>query len=225
MRKECIIVYKIYMDNLLLPVAPAKMILKVSNANKTMELISGGEINFLRTQGLSQLSFQFLIPQVNYPFAEYPEGFKTADSYINKLKELKAAKKTFNFNIYRTMPGGKVLFEDGFTVSLEEYTLTEDALNGTDITADVSLKVYPQQKALGYQTISKGESGSAIKIKTARASDKVTATTYTVKKGDTLWAICKAQLGDGSKYKAVAAENGIANPNRIYPGQIIKLEV
>lgn len=211
------------MDSLLLPIAPSKLTLKVSNTNKTMDLINGGEINFLRTPGLSQLSLQFVIPQVKYPFAQYPDGFQTADIYINKLKELKANKKTFKFNIYRTMPQGKVLFNDALTVSIEDYTLTENALDGFDITADVTLKVYPEENVIAYQTIKKAEGETVIKVEKARASDKETAATYTVKKGDCLWAICKAQLGDGSKFGEIAKLNGIANPNLIYPGQVIKL--
>lgn len=48
--------------------------------------------------------------------------------------------------------------------------------------------------------------------------------TYTVKEGDTLSKIAERELGSTSKYKQLAAINGIANPNRIYVGQIIKLE-
>ena len=46
---------------------------------------------------------------------------------------------------------------------------------------------------------------------------------YTVQRGDSLWSIAKKQLGDGTKYKEIARKNGIANPNRIYPGQVLKL--
>lgn len=42
---------------------------------------------------------------------------------------------------------------------------------------------------------------------------------YTVKKGDTLWAIAKKYLGKGSLYPKIAAWNNIKNPNLIYPGQ------
>ena len=44
-----------------------------------------------------------------------------------------------------------------------------------------------------------------------------------VEKGDNLWSICKTHLGDGSLYKAVAKDNGIPNPNLIYPNQKITL--
>ena len=40
---------------------------------------------------------------------------------------------------------------------------------------------------------------------------------YTVKKGDTLWAIAKQYLGSGTKYPQIASENNIKNPNLIYP--------
>ena len=52
---------------------------------------------------------------------------------------------------------------------------------------------------------------------------KTPAVTYTVKKGDCLWNIAKRELGDGAKYKEIAKKNGISDPNRIYPGQVLKL--
>ena len=48
--------------------------------------------------------------------------------------------------------------------------------------------------------------------------------TYTVKKGDTLSQIALTYLGSASKYKYLAQINGIANPNLIYVGQVIKLD-
>jgi hypothetical protein len=54
------------------------------------------------------------------------------------------------------------------------------------------------------------------------------ATTYTVKKGDTLWAISEKHLGNGGRYPEIFAKNKqpsgpLKNPNKIYPGQILKL--
>ena len=44
--------------------------------------------------------------------------------------------------------------------------------------------------------------------------------TYTVKSGDTLSAIAKKF---GTTYQKIASDNGIANPNLIYPGQVLKI--
>ena len=69
----------------------------------------------------------------------------------------------------------------------------------------------------------------------AQPNEKGPENIYEVKKGDTLWKICKDNLREANggkeptnaevmkKIAEVAKENGIANPDRIYPGQKIKL--
>lgn len=46
--------------------------------------------------------------------------------------------------------------------------------------------------------------------------------TYTVKSGDSLWAIAAKQLGDGSRYNEIKTMNGLTS-NTIYAGQTLKL--
>ena len=46
--------------------------------------------------------------------------------------------------------------------------------------------------------------------------------TYTVKAGDSLWAIAANQLGDGSRYNEIKTMNGLTS-NTIYAGQTLKL--
>lgn len=45
---------------------------------------------------------------------------------------------------------------------------------------------------------------------------------YTVKKGDTLWAIAQRYLGGGSKYKEIKTLNAL-NSDTIYPNQVLKI--
>ena len=47
--------------------------------------------------------------------------------------------------------------------------------------------------------------------------------TYKVVAGDYLWAIAKKTLGDGSKWKLIADENGLKSPYIIKPGQVLKI--
>ncbi len=50
------------------------------------------------------------------------------------------------------------------------------------------------------------------------------ASTYTVKAGDTLWDIAQSQLGNGSRYKEIMTLNGLTS-DIIQPGQVLKLPV
>ena len=49
------------------------------------------------------------------------------------------------------------------------------------------------------------------------------AHTYTIQKGDTLWAIAQKQLGAGKRVPAIVALNPGLNPAKLKPGQVIKL--
>ena len=47
--------------------------------------------------------------------------------------------------------------------------------------------------------------------------------TYTVVSGDTLWAISERFYGDGNHYMRIAEASGIANPDLIFPGQVLTI--
>lgn len=62
------------------------------------------------------------------------------------------------------------------------------------------------------------------KKQTTKKSTKNTSSkTYTVKRGDTLWAIAKKYYGNGAKYTKIASANKIKNPNSIKIGQKLKI--
>ena len=46
---------------------------------------------------------------------------------------------------------------------------------------------------------------------------------YIVQRGDTLSAIAAKYLGSASKYNQIVQENGIKNPDLIFPGQVFKI--
>lgn len=54
-------------------------------------------------------------------------------------------------------------------------------------------------------------------------TDSITAATYEVAKGDSLWKIAVRAYGDGYKWVEIARENKITNPNFIYSGNILVL--
>lgn len=222
--------YKFYIDKVLLPVPPSKMTTKISNKNKTVTLINDGEVSILKSQGLTEISFDLLLPNVEYPFADYKSGkFKNAKYFLDKFEKLKSNKTAFQFIVSRELPKGKDLFSTNITVSLEDYSIIEDAKEGFDVTASIKLKQYKlfSTKVVQLQTTIAASSSSGVifipaKEETPPKVNTSTIPPYTVKSGDCLWNICKRFLGDGSKYSQIAKLNNISNPNLIYPGQVIR---
>lgn len=214
--------YYFYMGSVLLPIAPEKFSLKIKNANKTMTLINEGEVNFLKEAGLTELEFDVLIPAVPYSFANYENGFKSPVHFTNHFESLKVSKKPFQFIVSRKMPDGKVLFDNNMTVSLESYTVKEQASQGFDLMVSIKLKQY---RPFGTKIV-KVENNNA-SVEPVREQNNSPAPkqekTYKVQKGDCLWNIAKKFYGDGSKYTKIAEANKdkIKSPNLIYPDQIL----
>ena len=59
----------------------------------------------------------------------------------------------------------------------------------------------------------------------AAAAPKAAAKTYTVKAGDTLSAIAKAELGNANAYMKIfeANQDQLSDPDKIKPGQVLKI--
>lgn len=85
---------------------------------------------------------------------------------------------------------------------------------------DMTLRQWRRQRV----RVEEAGSGSA----SSSTSDKrqtppLSGRTYTVKKGDTLWALAKKYYGSGSKWSTIYEANKAvigSNPNLIYPGQV-----
>lgn len=221
--------YQFYLAGVLLPVTPGKLKVKINGQNKTMNLIDGSEINILNPAGLSEFSFEAMLPQVQYPFAEYEDDFEPPEYFLNHLEGLKTSQKPFDFLIIRESPSGDSFFDTNISVSLEDYTIEEDADDGFDVTVSVSLKQY-RHYGTKVVVLQKTETEEAETAEVAVEETRETSTapqseTYTVQKGDCLWNIAKKKLGKGSRWEEIYQMNmdKIQNPNLIYPGQVFTL--
>lgn len=217
--------YDFYLDKCLLPIAPGKLQIKANNANDTLTLINEGQINVLKTPGLTDIEFECRIPQVEYPFAAYKSGFKGASYFLGYFEGLKSKKKPFQFIVSREMPGGKVLFSTNMKVSMEDYRITEQAKDGFGLAVKIKLRQYRDYST---KTVAvKGKKAAVSKVRAAGGSPEPAAPQeYCVGKGDSLWGIAKRFYGDGSKYKAIHSANKEViggNPNLIYPGQVLAI--
>lgn len=229
--------YKVFLDGVLLPITPSKIKTKINNKNDTIDLINEGEVNIIKSPGLTDIEFECILPQTKYPFAMYLDGkFKSAIYYLNKLEKLKKGKKKFQFIVTRRNPKNKKLFDTNITVTLEDYTIEEDAENGFDVVVSINLKQYRDFKIKTVKVKKSKSKKKKAKKKTTRSSNKTNGN-YMVKKGDCLWNIAKKKLGNASRYKEIyklnkdviektAKKHGRKSSNNgwwIYPGTKLKL--
>ena len=213
--------YYLYLDDLCLPVTPEEITMKWKDQNRTANLVNGEEIEIAEIPGLEQISFTALFPWTRYPFARYPDGFELPEFYLQKLRDLKKNKTPFHLLFTCVSPGGRYLSDLNRLVALETCTVRYSAENGMDVTADITLREYRPYHTLILTDWSNGE--AVVQQEQRLSAQAPAAKTYTVQAGDTLWNICKKQLGDGSKCWEIAEKNGLKNPNLIYAGQVISL--
>ena len=215
--------YKFYLSNILLPVPPEKLELKIKNNNKTLDLINDGEINILKNAGLTEISFDILLPNTHYPFANYEDGYKEASYYLEEIEKLKVNKNPFQFIVTRTKPNNVLMFDTNIKVAIEDYTIKEEAKEGFDVSVSIKLKQYREYATKTMEITIKQERPVATQTQARPVSNSNnTSTSYTVVKGDCLWKIAKRFYGIGSRWTEIynANKSKIKNPNLIYPGQV-----
>lgn len=218
--------YLFYLGETLLPIAPEKVTTKINNQNKTFNLINDGEVNILKSAGLTDIEFECLLPNNEYPFAKYDSGFQNATYYLSAFEELKTSLTSFQFIVTRDLSIGKNFSPTNMTVSLEEYSIEENAENLFDITVSIKLKQY---KEIATKTVSLDTSATSYTVtedrETTSSPEPTASQSYTVVTGDCLWNIAKYFYGDGSKYTVIynANTDKISNPNLIYPGQVLTI--
>lgn len=199
--------YHFYMGKMLCPVPPSKLQLKIGNNNKTMNLINEGEVNVLKQPGLTDVSFELLLPNIEYPFATYKSGFKNAKYFLDEIERLKTENKPFQFIVTRLLPSGKMLFDTNMKVSLESYDITESSENGFDVVVSIKLKQY-REYGTKTCTISFSDETPKASVENTRSAENPPSTDkYTVVKNDCLWNIAKKFYGDGSKHTVIYNAN------------------
>ena len=218
--------YYFYLGNVLLPIPPSKLELKISNNNKTYDLINYSQINVLKNPGLSSLEFEVVLPNTKYPFAMYKNNFQNAKYYLGVLENLKVNRSAFQFIVVMKFTNGKDIFNTNIKVALEEYTITDTTEEGFDTKVKIKLKQYKEYSTKKVQvTIKQYRPPAVTRTVTTNntAVAKPSGQNYTVKRGDCLWNIAKRFYGNGAKYTTIynANRSKIRNPNLIYPGQVL----
>lgn len=208
-----------------LPIPPEKMVTKSLNTNKTYETIGKGEINIIKGIGLREIHMTVMLPNdLSLPFVQpkYAPNviLDKPILYLSKFRDFKANKKPVSLLITRILPNGEELFKGDILVTLEQYTVYENACEEGDFLVDLVFKEYVD---IAKKEITPTKEGSNDYTLNTNRTTKEPAKTYTVKKGDTLWKIAKRELNDETKYTQIMTLNNISDPKSLQIGDVLKL--
>lgn len=206
--------YHFFLDHLEFPYAPSELKITIGSNNKTVDLISGNPINILKSPKLTEIEFEIELPRGRqYAFANKLVSSKTYTDYFEKLMLNKTPAKlviTRPNPVFRTGIGGTIKDFESTTlnVSLEGYTLEENAENAYDIKVSLKFKEYSSYGSVKKKVVTSNKTNTSNKVTVTTPTKTVTSNkSYTVKSGDCLWNIAKKFYGDSTKWTKIYNAN------------------
>lgn len=203
--------------NLRLPVPPEKFEIQTGNLNTVVTVEELGEIQLMGKSKLSLLTIETFWPAKQYTFCQY-NNFMLPYEAMALIKKWKESGSLIQVIITGT--------SINMTMSIDDFNYGEK--DGTrDVYFSIAFKEY-KYIALQTQIVSTSSTSSAANrysSAASRPSNRQTANTYTVVRGDNLSKIAQRVYGSSSKWRDLFAKNSgiIKNPNLIYPGQVLTL--
>ena len=187
-------------------VNPARLTVTRPNENRVRSLAMGGTVNIWGGRGLREVKLTTFLPAAGSPFYTGQEP-ETALAMLKRWQD--------SGDPVRLIISGSDI-NDAFLIEDVSETLAE---GDRDVGLTLTLREYKFKSALAALA---GGSGSAAAVQ-KRTDERVTPRTYTVKQGDTLWDIACRFYGDGTKWRAIAAKNGVPDPRKLQVGKVLTL--
>lgn len=227
-------------EKLRIPMLPQEIRVKIGNKFASYSILKYGEVKIPTGPALDTISWT----------AYFPGKLRKKDPYVRKWKAPKKCDK-FLRNL-KAIHGKAVeakLLVTGtnihLNVYLQDYSPVETGGLG-DVSYSLTfirakpLTVKESSKAEAKNTGESGSDGKSENSKTTvkslpkskeeeRTTSSSSSGSYTVRSGDSLWAIAQREYGDGSLYtkirdanKSVISKHG-SNPNMIWPGDVLTI--
>lgn len=198
--------------SLVMPVTPESYKWIFGRQIQTINISELGDVNIPGGKSLYTGSAEYLLPVHDYDFME-PGSTPNPNYYLNYLLAWLHDGRPVRFMVTGTVINHLVLLE---SVDPEERD------GSGDVYCTVAMREYinPDTPMVS-ESNTKKSNASRARI----ASGTTGSRAYTIRRGDTLSAICRRFYGSSSSkyYKALAKYNGIKNPNLVYPGKTIKI--
>ncbi len=202
-------------DCFLFPVLPEKINWTDSIKNTSIIVASLGETTVIEKNGADTLSFSSRFPAVRDQGVVVATLFEPK-YYKAKLEKWRTLEKPVHFIAYCALE-----INDYFTI--EELSYSEEGGPVGEIAFSIKLKVYREPKIRKIDLTPKGK--AVVSTEKKRVDNSIIPNTYKVVKGDSLYKIAKAKLGNGNRWKEIYELNKdkIKNPNAIQVGMVLKL--
>ena len=194
-------------QELTMPVTPTSYPMGHGRAVERLDMAITGQIALPGLKGLFQEVLEVMLPARSYSFCT--AGAVTDPQYYLDILSLWSDEA----NVCRYIVSGT-----GINVPVLLGPLEYGEQDGSN---DVYLKIpLYEYRYLDEVLVEQTQNNSRSAENNER---KATADSYTVKKGDTLWEICRRIYGDSSLAYKLATANNIKNPNLIFTGQVLTL--
>ena len=188
-------------------VNPEQIAISRPNRNRVLPLAMGGTVNVWAGRGLREVTLTTFLPDAASPFFDG----QTAETVLAYLKHWQDSGDPIRLIISGSDINDAFLIED----------VTEVLREGDrDVTLKLTLREYKFKSALAALA---GPSGSGGAAAASRPDERGAATTYTVKRGDTLWDIACRFYDDGTKWRTIADRNGVTDPRKLQIGKVLTL--
>lgn len=190
-------------ERIYLAVNPAEIRVSRPNENRVASLAMGGTVNIWSGRGLREVVLTTFLPSESSPFY----NGTSPDSVLAMLRRWQDSGDPIRLILSGSDINDAFLIED----------LTELLREGDqDIGIALSLREYKFKSTLAALA---GSKNAAVK----REDERVLPHTYTVVKGDTLWAIATRFYGDGFRWRELANKNNVSDPRKLPVGKVLTL--
>lgn len=189
-------------ERLRLPELPERIEVTAGSKNESIDIVGLGEITIFQNRPALIMAFDSF----------FPAESSSPQQSIDTILRWKESKKP----VHLIVTGTKI----NMFCSIENFIYSERGGDVGTLYYSLTLKEYREVKVKTITVVgNKGVTNGGVQ----RVDNRVQPKTYTVKSGDNLYNIAKAQCGNASKWQEIASLNTIKSPYIIRPNQNLKL--